>query len=209
MEIITVLFLKGLLWKWVENMKSAYKSFWQALDKCYPPLLPWLSEIKGIWAFGHWVLLYNASLLSSDFSRMGSHSPPFSKQLNLYPNTSAGWGGPPHPYLGHHVRPSPLSCISRGPNKLLKWKQLGYAKCHKNKKSQKMFKWVTTGEGRDRSEQQQMKIRWKHGETPQFPLNRRQFMLPACEGIFPLNFWWKVMELWHMLRRQCEGQWVR
>lgn len=27
-------------------------------------------------------------------------------------------------------------------------------------------------------------------------------MLPACDGLFPLNFWWEVMELGH-----ARGSW--
>lgn len=47
-----------------------------------------------------------------------------------------------------------------------------------------MFKWASIEEGWNHSEQQQMKVRWKHGETPLFPLNYRKFMLPDCEGLF-------------------------
>lgn len=50
-----------------------------------------------------------------------------------------------------------------------------------------------------------MKIRWKRGETPLFPLNYRKFVLPACEGLFPFNFWWEVKG-WGHLGRRWEGQ---
>lgn len=40
-----------------------------------------------------------------------------------------------------------------------------------------------------------MKVRWKCGETPLFPLYYRKSVLPDGEGLFALNFWWEVMGL--------------
>lgn len=30
-----------------------------------------------------------------------------------------------------------------------------------------------------------MKFRWKHGETPLFPVKYRKLVLPECEGLSP------------------------
>lgn len=69
-----------------------------------------------------------------------------------------------------------------------------------------MFKWASIGEGWDCSEQQQMKVRWKRGETLLFPLNYRKPRLPDCEGHLPLNFWWECMGLGHTLRMMRKAE---
>ena len=103
-------------WRKGNSLKSAKKSSWQALDKCYPSLLSWLWEVKVIRALHH----HKANLLYFDFFLLKWVHKLSSAQGNWAGIQLLEWGEIHHstPIL-YSCRQSPLSHISYGPSELL------------------------------------------------------------------------------------------